>query len=200
MKCGKHAENDAVGQCVKCSTGVCADCAKITELLRNDYGVLCVDCYINELTQFEIQSAKNFKWLKFGIILNSICYFIGIILLVTALIMQAVGSESEAIGKLAISGFVFCGAITAIFSFGAFGFELGANDNYVITSQGVYRQTSGCAPYVLAIIGAVVGLVLGIIVTPIKICFNARKMKKEKILLQNARQAIENAQAEFNSI
>lgn len=49
MNCSNHTEKSAVAQCAECGAGVCADCATKTRLLKEDFGVLCTDCYREKL-------------------------------------------------------------------------------------------------------------------------------------------------------
>ena len=44
MNCSKHPDRVAVAQCSECGAGICRECTEKTKYLKDEFGVLCVDC------------------------------------------------------------------------------------------------------------------------------------------------------------
>ena len=113
MKCNFHPTIDAVGQCGNCGTYLCGTCLEATSDAKKEYGVLCPECY-KDLVHSAISLFKKLiKQNIVRIIVSTILYIIGIILL-----SIGIPSIKGAPGMFSIItiflGFLFCGFYTAI--------------------------------------------------------------------------------------
>ncbi len=170
MKCGKHPNSDAVGQCESCGIGVCKSCLENTKELREPCGVLCLDCYnSNIVSALEYYNTQH-KNKKKHLIIKIICYAVG-------LLMILIGSLSSTI-LLNILGFVMCGIYIGIAGWNAgkdtqeeYDKKHGAT--YYITDTGVHRDTGlGVKILMFAIF-----ISFGLIATPISCIIDIFKLK-----------------------
>ena len=158
MKCERHPRIDAVASCANCGTSVCRSCAEISKELRDELGILCLDCYRRSIETATAFAESTVKRKIILLICKIVCYLIGILLIV----FSPAGS-----GQF-ILGFVLCGVFEAVV-----GWKEGKRAHekheerhgvtYYITDNGIERDT-GLSD---KIIHAVSFCILGIIATPV---------------------------------
>ncbi len=79
MFCRDHGDQVAVGQCQQCGCAVCSECAAQTELLRDDIGTLCVECFNKQMNMFACAADDERKKMLFRAICCIAFYVAGII-------------------------------------------------------------------------------------------------------------------------
>lgn len=186
MNCTKHPDAPAVAQCSNCGSGVCAECAEITQPARDECGVLCIECYKGELERtVATAKKKNGKRLS-RILISSILYLIGVIAAVCG-VLEIMDGAGDGVPIL-ILGIVLCGLYTGLT------WKKAAQDKhdreemqngatYVITDDGIYKKDA----FWLKLVYFFIGVVLGVIITPINVITGSvtyTKMKKHIRVLQ----------------
>ena len=179
MKCVKHPDREAVGQCGNCGAYYCSECAEATKSLKKEFGTLCVDCYQKELrsTISGIEGVKS-KRVR-NIILSALFYIVGLIVLIIGIVNRTSANLSGVL--MIIAGLILCGIYTAISGWVMASalhraHEIRHGASYTITDSGVYRD-KGTANKVLAFF---LGAVLGVVITPIRIIKNIVGIKSDK--------------------
>lgn len=170
MKCSKHTDRDAVAQCANCGAGVCSECAKATEDLRESCGTLCVNCYSAELqeTAAFYRSRKNKKIKR--VIISTILYIIGVVLLIMGSVASASSANDGSNVLYILVGILLCGIFYGITMFKKAKEEHEEHErkhgaSYTITDTGVYRDTG----LGTKIIYFCIGTLFGVVITPIKV-------------------------------
>ena len=106
MNCERHPDKVAVARCSECGEPVCAECAEKTSALRESYGTLCLDCYRSEVQGIaDYYAAKKSRRLR-NMILMTVFYVIGIVLLA---ICGPVGGGGLITAVIALAAVVCCG-------------------------------------------------------------------------------------------
>lgn len=174
MNCSLHNNIPATNTCEICGNGICNECMEQTDGL----GKFCIPCAINWLDEAITELQKYCKWLKTKTILLSIGWTIGVILLLCAF-FTAANDDDTARWTLLSLGIIFCGLPTAIatwsktkFVFDTYENERGAS--YTAYGNSVYRNEH----YGVKIAFSIIGLLLGIIVTPIQAIISGINLKK----------------------
>lgn len=173
MNCSKHNGKPAVAQCAECGAGVCADCASKTNFLKEDYGVLCVDCCkskMNTIADFYKQDkGKRTK----RIVISVITYFFGLIAFLAFFLRGEVA--------MLFVGIVLCGFYTGltwrdVAQKSHDEDELKNGITYVVTDDGIKREDG----FLMKLIFFIIGTVIGVILTPIRIILDAVGISKDK--------------------
>ena len=179
MKCVKHPDHDAVGQCSSCGAYYCSDCATATKDLKKEFGTLCVDCYRKKLRLAigGIESIKS-KRIK-NIVLSALFYIAGLIVLIIGITQRTSADLSGVI--MILVGLVLCGIYTAISGWAMASAlhraqEIKHGASYTITDSGVYRD-KGTGYKIMAF---AFGALLGVAITPIRIIKNIVGIKSDK--------------------
>ena len=106
MNCERHPDREAVAKCNECGAPICAECAEKTSVLRESCGTLCIDCCKSELQGIaDYYAAKKSKRLR-NMILMTVFYIIGIVLLA---ICGPVGGGGLVTAIIALAAVVCCG-------------------------------------------------------------------------------------------
>lgn len=171
MKCVKHPDRDAVAQCKNCGAGVCSDCVKATEDLKESCGTLCVNCYSTELqdTAAFYRTRRN-KRIK-RIIISTILYIIGLVLLIIGGGIAREGGPGSANGVVQfVIGILLCGVFTGITWMKKAKEEHEEHErkygaSYTVTDSGVYRDTG----FGMKLLYFGAGTVFGVVLTPVKV-------------------------------
>ena len=190
MKCAKHTNKDAVAQCEQCGAGICADCVQATAPLRDSCGTLCVECCRSEMQDAADYYTKRKKQRLTRIIVSLILYICGVILYACiSLSGSMLTSYLMMFGALLLCG-LFTGISWAKFSrTSQDDYDRKHGATYVITDTGVHRDRG----WGVVIIFFLIGLVFGVIVTPIRIIIDGVGIKKDKT-------AINEIYAEINNL
>ncbi len=176
MNCIRHNDKETVAACSKCGAGVCADCASLSGIARESYGILCANCYTTVLHQTrESITQERGKKLKRAII-SMICYALGLGMLVYA--------YSDELGVQAMFvGFLLCGFYTGVTWYKAAreahdDYERKHGATYTISSSGTISKDNGG---IMKVMYFLMGTFLGIVVTPCRIIIDvvgASRLKK----------------------
>ena len=183
MYCRKHVGVNAVGQCSKCGSFVCAECATNGSKFLSGTGTLCVQCAKEELLGIEDyyvqEKAKHWK----TIILGILGYIVGLYCIFQGLATDAV--------QQALFGMIICGLPTALA-----GWRKGEQMHdeqermwgreYEVTSSGVYYKDGFFGKVIMFLLGAA----LGVIVTPFRVIKSFFGIAKTKRELQEVNEAI----------
>ena len=179
MNCARHPNRAAVGQCSQCGAYVCDECAEATKSVRDEAGTVCVNCYCRGLEAGAEELMANCRKRLRKIIISTILYAIGIMLIVSVIVTKAEG------GQL-VAGIVV-GAILCGIYLGIAGWRAGKQAHeeherkhgvsYTITDSGVYRETGFWGK----LFGFLLYAAFGILITPISIIVNIVGMKKDKM-------------------
>lgn len=192
MECERHPERGAVAQCAECGAGVCKECAEKTAFTKGDYGTLCVDCLCAKANKAVEIYKKDNKSRLIRIIVSSICYAIGLFLIIAAF----VGSGGIDVVAL-ICGIAMCGFYTGITWHKAAvqahrQKEMEEGIQYVIDENGNIERKDG---FWMKIIMCLVGTVIGVVFTPIRIIIDSVQIKRGKQSIAELSSMIADAQA-----
>lgn len=181
MNCEKHPEKSAVAQCSECGVGVCKECAGITNVVREYFGTLCVDCYEEHVEAALSNAREEVRKIGRRIKGKLFSYIIGLILLAIGGIMFLANTDSDTFQPFLASGIFFCGIYSAIS-----GWKVGseAHDKteekfgatYNVYDDGTVSKEQGWG---IKIFGFVLGLVFCVVATPLSLIGNLSK-KREK--------------------
>ncbi len=192
MNCEKHTENSAVGQCSECGAGVCKKCANVTSVVREYFGTLCLDCYEEHIeialsnTKEELKKiTRRIKGKLFFYVVGLICLAIGGVMLLAqnAGILEATSpTRSEVYQGFLVSGLCFCGIYSAIS-----GWKLGSESHekseemlgttYNVYDDGTVSRDQGWG---IKIFGFILGLVFGVVATPLSLITDSNKKREEQ--------------------
>lgn len=179
MKCAKHTDREAVAQCAECGAYICSECAEKTAELKEHCGVLCVECY-----RKEIEGARDFyvgdrkKKLR-RIITSCVLYVVGLLAIISAF---AIGAQGIELFWRVLIGLLFCGWDGAVAGWrkgeqAQEEYERKYGATYTVTDDGVYKEDG----FFKKLIMSLIGMVIGVIVTPINVIRYAVGMKKDKV-------------------
>ncbi len=192
MNCTKHPNRVAVAQCTHCGAGICEECAEATEYTRQECGTLCIDCYCNELAETAEAQAKRNKKRLTRIILSCISYALGLIIAICGISEIAEGGSD---GPIFIAlGIVLCGIYTGLTWKNAAQdkFDREERENgatYVITDDGIYKKDA----FWLKIVYFIIGAVLGVVITPVRVIIDSVTHKKTKAYIKHLQTRINTA-------
>ena len=193
----KHPENSAVAQCSECGAGVCKDCASITNEVREYFGTLCLDCYEEHVrtalvnTREELRRiTRRIKGKKFFCMLGLICFALAGLTFIIPLPESLIENIPYGVGPylpfLGI-GWFFCGIYSAIS-----GWKVGAEAHaeteerfgvtYNVYDDGTVSRDQGWG---IKIFGFVLGLVFGVVATPLSLLTDSNKKREaqEKVTM-----------------
>lgn len=173
MVCAYHSDKDAVAKCEICGAYICKDCMDKTQYLKNDFGVLCPDCYNSKIEEAREAYSEVSHKKTLAATISLICYIAGWFILgfsggnfvVTLIGILAIG------GYCAVAGWRF--AANSIDEYDA---KHGAT--YVISDTGIHRDRGTF----VKIIFFILGIAFGVFITPINIIrwyVAAAKAKKQ---------------------
>ena len=180
MNCRRHPTKETVSQCENCGSGVCEDCAELTEPARNAHGTLCADCYSKLLINVREREIKEKSRRLKRVIISSVLYVIGLILIILSL-SAGFSALTEDDIILLVAGILLCGIYIGLTG------KKRAEEahaekerkkgvTYVIDDQGIHRDTG----IVQKVIYFILGTLLGIIATPIMIILDIKGMGNNK--------------------
>ena len=137
MKCEKHQNKEVVALCSNCNAGLCTECAQATAELRERHGTLCVSCYKKALNQRIAYYEKDRSEKLTQIIISTILYIFGLIMMLT----NATGTDYISIAV----GIFLCGFYSAISGWKKGEAEHNAYErthgvSYTVTSEGIERN------------------------------------------------------------
>lgn len=181
MKCTRHPDVDAVGQCARCGAGVCSECSEKTSSLREHCGTLCVKCYCDKLIEIKnFYSNSRLKNIRNAVI-SGILYTIGLLFMVLAFIPDSSGPQGGIDWTFIIIGVVFCGVYTGL-TWKKFAEALHDEKErregitYIISDEGIKREDGLWSK----VFYFVLGTVFGVILTPIKFVKHVKGAKEDK--------------------
>ena len=183
MQCKRH-KREVVAMCSECNAGVCEICADATSGLRENYGTLCIPCYVSKVNEsIEWYRQKRGKALK-NIIISCILYFFGAMMIIMGL--------ADKTYPMAFVGVFFCGFYSAISGWKKAEaahdeYERKHGASYTITDDGVYRDTGLFGK----ILTTAIFTVFGVIVTPIRVIANFISRSKDKKTIDELNEEIE---------
>ncbi len=168
MKCRKHSDQEAVGQCVQCGAGVCAECAELTKDFSIN-GLLCADCVKQLYIEGIDKNKKENKKLLTNSILSIILYIIGAILIIVSLTPWK-GQDSFI---LICFGVLCCGVFSGISGWKTMkktneDFDNKYGEEYIVDENGIHKNNH----IILNVILFLIGTVFGVIATPIRVIIN----------------------------
>ncbi len=184
MKCSRHLNKDVVAMCAKCNAGVCEDCAKATQSLRDEYGTLCVSCYQTALGEaIGYYKQDNSNKLK-NIIISSILYLLGIFIML-------INVAGEMYISIAL-GIFFCGFYSALAGWKKGEkmhdeYERKHGVTYNVTSDGIERDNG----FFKKLLVAVISTVLGVVITLFNIIKNIIIIGKNKKTIESLELEVE---------
>ena len=183
MNCSKHDGVDAVAQCQECGAYVCKQCAEATQVAREDYGILCPDCYANKLTGAVNIFKKDNKRRTTRIIISCILYLLGLVALI--------GGLADGEYMMAVVGVIFCGIYTGLtwhkFAKAAHEEkERREGVTYVVTDSGIERKDG----FLMKVIFFIIGTVLGVIITPIRCILDGVSISRNKKSIKDLNEGI----------
>lgn len=176
MKCARHDDADAVGQCIECGAGICADCAEATDGF-SDHGMLCVNCVIDAGRDTIVSYAAESRWLLIKIIVSIVLYAAGAGFLIAA----AIGEWDMNHIILMLVGVLLCGLFNGIAELKRTNNDIAKHEakygaEYTIDENGIHKNNN----ILIKIIGFIGGVFLGVIITPISIIRGFIKRSKNK--------------------
>lgn len=182
MKCSKHSDSEAVAQCQECGAFVCEKCVDATKYAREDYGILCLDCYADKMSRAVNFYKKDSKKKLTRIIISCVLYVFGL----TAII-SGIASEP----MMAIVGVIFCGIYTGLTwrKVATEAHEENERRNgvsYVVTDSGIERKDG----FWMKLIFFLIGTILGVIITPIRCIIDAISISKNKKSIKSLNEGI----------
>ena len=165
MACAKHPDRDGVGKCTECGAYVCAECAEKTAPLKSVLGVLCTNCYEEELTFTKNFYAKERKKKLRSAIISLVCYLIGWCLTINLFGIIPAQSGGGLGTIMPLIGLFLMGAYCAISGWKLASkqqdeYEKKHGATYVITDTGVYKEKNTLAKIFMFILGMVFGMIL----------------------------------------
>ncbi len=190
MKCQKHKDADAVGQCVECGAGVCVDCTEALEPFSEN-GLRCANCVEKKYRECIADTEKENKRLLRNNIISIVLYIIGIVLIVVA-----IPDFNEDSVILIIAGVVCCGIFMGIAGWKTMRqvndeYEEKHGAEYIMDEQGIHKNTHFISKLLLFIFG----LVIGIVFTPICVIQNFRARKRNVVEIKEMYEDIETVQS-----
>lgn len=177
MYCFKHPGRVAATTCRSCGSPVCAECAEKTAPLRENYGVLCLDCARKETEEaIDFYRDKKKKSLK-RLIISTILYVFGI-----ATIIAGIAEGVDQAYVMLLVGVIMCGFYTGMTWRKAAqdshdDYERKHGATYTVTDNGVYKEDG----FWMKLIFFLIGVALGVVITPIRFfidLFSARSTGK----------------------
>lgn len=192
MECERHPDRGAVAQCGACGAGICKECAEKTAFLKEQYGTLCVDCLCDKTNKIIGIYKKDNKSRLVRIIISSICYAIGLFLIIAAF----VGKDGFDMVAL-ICGIAMCGFYTGI-TWHKYAEqrhrqkEMEQGIEYVIDENGNIERKDG---FWMKIIMCIIGTVIGVIYTPVRIIIDGVQIKRGKKAISELTDILNDAQA-----
>ena len=176
MNCSLHNDVSATNTCEICGNGICNDCMSMTENL----GKMCVPCAMNWLTETYEATHKYYKWLIMKVILLSIGWAIGLTLLLCFFLVP-VEDNPTANWILLSLGLLLSGLPTAISAWRktkeAFdSYEDNRGKSYTKYGNAAYRNEH----WTWKLIMSILGLMFGVIFTPIQAIVAGVNIKKTK--------------------
>lgn len=191
MKCVRHDDSDAVGQCVQCGAGICADCAELTNGFSKRE-MMCVNCVTEEYREEIAYRKKENSWLLIKSIISVVFYAVGVGLLIAS----ALGEWDTNHVMLMLLGVLLCGLFTGIAELKRTNRDIEKHEakygaEYVVDEYGVHKNNK----IYLKIVGFVMGVFLGVVVTPITIIRSFIQIKKNKTDVKDMYEDIEKLQS-----
>ncbi len=188
MKCSRHPNNEAIGQCAQCGAFVCRECAQATSVVKSDYGTLCVDCY-GDLVADAIGAYRKDRKKKIRrVIISIICYFFGMFMIISGL--------KEQLFQMLIVGVVLCGFYTGL-TWRKAAQETHEEDErkhgvtYEITSNGIERKDG----FWFKLVFFLIGTALGVVVTPIRVIIDIVGAARSKKTIASLNAELEDIQS-----
>lgn len=177
MECERHPDRGAVAQCNVCGAGICKECADKTAFIKEQYGTLCVDCLCDKTNKAIGIYRKDNKSRLIRIIVSCILYAIGLFLIIAAFVGEN-GIDLMAL----ICGIALCGIYTGITWHKAAKQmhrqkEMEQGVEYVIDENGNIERKDG---FWMKIIMCIVGTVIGVVYTPIRVIIDSVQIKRGK--------------------
>lgn len=186
MKCAKHDDADAVGQCVQCGAGICADCAEALEPFSS-HGMRCANCVEMAYRSNIADTEKENKKLLRNNIISIVLYLIGVLLI--AIAIPDFNSDSVI---LIIAGVVCCGIFTGITGWSTMKqvndeYEEKHGAEYVMDENGIHKNTH----FISKLLFFIFGLAVGVLWTPIRIILNFKIRKNNSVAIKEMYEDIE---------
>lgn len=173
MNCGLHLNNVAKYECEYCGNGICDDCFSHT----NSYGKYCVPCAIKLISEDLRSAQSNNRLLKFETILLALTWIIGVVLVTAGALLI---HDNLMLGVILI----VIGALTTGLATGISAWKLTKesneelNENSSVHYQALMAGDGWWHDIFLQSIAFLVGLVLGFLISPIKLIINFIKLKR----------------------
>ena len=182
MKCSKHNDVEAIGQCQECGAYVCEKCAEATKYAREDYGILCPECYADRMANAVNIFKKDNKKRLTRIIVSCILYLFGLVAIIS-------GITSEPM--MVVVGVIFCGIYTGLtwHKMGEAVHEENERKNgvtYVVTDSGVERKDG----FWMKLVFFIIGTIFGVVITPIRCIIDIISINKNKKSIKDLNEAI----------
>ena len=176
MNCSKHSDRTAVAQCSVCGAGICKECASKTELLKEDFGMLCIDCFAEKLDEISDFYSNDKRKRTVRLIVSIITYCIGLFL-----ILGPILTHYNDFLPIAIMGVLLCGFYTGLTWRKAAQEDHEEQERkhgatYIITDYGIVKEDAFWTKIVFFIFGTLIGVVF----TPIRIIIDAVHISKDR--------------------
>lgn len=181
MNCYKHPDRTAVTTCSNCGAGMCSDCVAIDKEYGNEGETLCPSCLAQDWQSYLTDIAKRRKKTLIRLIVSILLYIAGAILFIGFFTV-----EQNSILMLVLA-FVFCGIYTGLTWHKAAKdsheeYERKHGVEYTITDTGVYRNDG----FGMKLVFFIIGTVLGVIITPIRVIIDGVTLHKYKKIKRGA--------------
>ncbi|MDE6372974.1 MAG: hypothetical protein K2L72_00575 [Clostridia bacterium] len=182
-----------MAQCARCGAGVCASCANETSVTRGTTGVLCIDCYCEEISDLIEVCKKDARKRLTRVIISIITYVFGIIAICGGIGELLKGGNDGL--PIIMVGVLCCGFYTGLTWRKAAqqsheDYERTHGVTYNITADGRIERQDG---FFMKLIFFLIGTVLGVIITPIRVIIDLVERGKSKKSVKTFEGMIEEA-------